>query len=789
MKYQHLMKILTYKYSLLFTCLLIASCKPETKDYTDKQVIVGLASVVTLSQDTTYVNLEDYVLELASIDSVAVTAPIQYKREGNNLILIGSLPQQIGSISLWVKNQAYEIPLQQAGSFKQTFTYAGIASEVRIKGEFNGWNANQTILNKTTENFSTTLSLKPGRYQYLFVVDGKEIRDPNNKDSVDNGMGGWNSVFQLPKPDPAKLPLLSTESFNETSITLQLLNPAKEVKVYWQNFEINEVNTSNQHITIQIPIAAKNIKRSFIRVWAANDEGISNDVLIPLENGKVLNQADQLTRSDKEAQVLYFMMVDRFNNGNSNNDEPLKDKSVHPKANYFGGDLEGITAKIKEGYFADLGINTLWLSPITQNPKGAYGKYPTPPTTFSAYHGYWPISLKQIDYRFGNETAFKELLTTAHENNINVILDYVAHHVHQEHPLYKEKPEWFTSLYLPDGSINTERWDDERLTTWFDVFLPTLDLRNPAVVGPMTDTAMYWLQNYALDGFRHDASKHIDLLFWRELTKKIKKHAIANNYQSIYQIGETYGSRELVSSYVNSGMLDGQFDFNVYDDAVATFARDEVSFSRLINSVQESLDYFGNHHVMGNVTGNQDRARFISYADGSVRFDEDAKLAGWTREINVKDSAAFSKLQALIAFMMTIPGVPVIYYGDEIGDPGGNDPDNRRMMRFNNLSAQEEKTRWLTQQLVKLRRTNLALLYGDWQVIQQDDQQLLIKRKYFNEEVWIAFNKSKTESRLTIDDLPTQATSLLGNEPIISEQSSILTLPPLSFEIITATNK
>lgn len=783
------MKILKYNYSLLLTCLLIASCKPETKDYTDKQVIFGLASVVTLSQDTTYVNMEDYVLESSIIDSIAIPASIQYKLEGNNLILIGSLPQLIGSISLWVKNQAYEIPLQQSGSFKQTFTYTGIASEVKIKGEFNGWNANQTILNKTPEKFSTTLPLKPGRYQYLFVVDGKEIRDPNNKDSVDNGMGGWNSVLQLPKPDPEKLPLLSTESFNETSITLKLLNPAEEIKVYWQNFEIDEVSKSNHHITLQIPTVAKSSKRSFIRVWAANNEGISNDVLIPLENGKVLNQAEQLTRNDKEAQVLYFMMVDRFNNGNSNNDEPLKDKSVHPKANYFGGDLEGITAKIKEGYFADLGINTLWLSPITQNPKEAYGKYPTPSTTFSAYHGYWPVSLKQIDYRFGNEAAFNELLSTAHNNNINVILDYVAHHIHQEHPLYKEKPEWFTSLYLPDGSINTERWDDERLTTWFDVFLPTLDLRKPEVVGPMTDTAMFWLQNYAIDGFRHDASKHIDLLFWRELTKKIKRHAITNNNQSIYQIGETYGSRELISSYVNSGMLDGQFDFNVYDDAVATFARDEVSFSRLVNSVQESLDYFGDHHLMGNVTGNQDRARFISYADGSIRFDEDAKLAGWTREINVKDSLAYNKLQSLIGFMMTIPGVPVIYYGDEIGDPGGNDPDNRRMMRFNNLSSQEEKTRLLTQQLVKLRRNNLALLYGDWQVIQQDDQQLLIKRKYFTEEVWIAFNKSKTTSSLKINNLPSQATSLRGNELIVNEQSATLTLPPLSFEIITATNK
>ncbi|MFM7486053.1 MAG: alpha-amylase family glycosyl hydrolase, partial [Cytophagales bacterium] len=355
------------------------------------------------------------------------------------------------------------------------------------------------------------------------------------------------------------------------------------------------------------------------------------------------------------------------------------------------------------------GINTLWLSPISHNPKGAFGKYPDPATTFSGYHGYWPVSLQTIDPRFGTQAEFQELLLEAHNKNINVILDYVAHHVHQEHPLVKLKPEWFTPLYLPDGKLNTERWDDQRLTTWFDTFMPTLDLRKPEVVNPMTDTALYWLKNFELDGFRHDASKHIDLLFWRTLTKKIKSQV----NRPIYQIGETYGSRELVGSYVSTGMLDGQFDFNVYDDAVNTFARDEVSFQRLVSSVRESISWFGDHHLMGNITGNQDRARFISYADGSIRFDEDAKRAGWKRKIEINDTVGYHKLQSLTALMMTIPGVPVIYYGDEIGDPGGNDPDNRRMMRFEKLNPREVATKQITGKLVQLQRNSLPLIYGD----------------------------------------------------------------------------
>ncbi|HAG48904.1 MAG TPA: alpha-amlyase, partial [Cryomorphaceae bacterium] len=87
-----------------------------------------------------------------------------------------------------------------------------------------------------------------------------------------------------------------------------------------------------------------------------------------------------------------------------------------------------------------------------------------------------------------------------HGRNMNVLLDYVANHVHLDHPVYKEHPDWATSLYLPDGSLNTERWDEHRLTTWFDTHLPTLDLRRPEVVEPMTDSALIWMTEFGIDG-------------------------------------------------------------------------------------------------------------------------------------------------------------------------------------------------------------------------------------------------------------------------------------------------
>jgi glycosidase len=432
------------------------------------------------------------------------------------------------------------------------------------------------------------------------------------------------------------------------------------------------------------------------------------------------------------------MMVDRFLDADPSNTKPVADPDILPKANYMGGDLAGVLQKINDGYFEQMGISTIWLSPITQNPEGAYGLWPEPKTKFSGYHGYWPISNTKVDYRFGDEQLMKQIITAAHDKGMNVILDYVANHVHEEHPLYKEHPEWATNLYLSDSTLNTERWDDHRLTTWFDTFMPTLDFSQPEVVEKMTDSALYWVTKYDLDGFRHDATKHVPEAYWRTLTKKIRN----NTDRPVFQIGETYGSYDLVRSYVSTGMLDAQFDFNMYDAAVSAFAKADNSYTNLAETLSKGLEYYGHHHLMGNISGNQDRARFISYASGDVRFDEDAKKAGWTRETQMSDSTAYDRLGMLQAFNMTIPGVPVIYYGDEYGSIGAGDPDNRKMMKFEGLTAREQQLRDLTMQLIKLRRNSMSLLYGTTQIVTDQNGMLVLRRAYFDEETYVYFNEN-----------------------------------------------
>jgi glycosidase len=440
---------------------------------------------------------------------------------------------------------------------------------------------------------------------------------------------------------------------------------------------------------------------------------------------------------------MYFMMIDRFYDGDSANNSIVNDSLILPKAQYYGGDIKGIIQKIKNGYFQKLGVNTIWISPITQNPLDAWGQFENPNTKFSGYHGYWPVTSTSTDQRLGSGQDVREMLSVAHKNGLKVLLDYVANHVHEQHNVYKNHPDWVTPLYLPDGTMNTEKWDEYRLTTWFDTFLPTLNLENQKIADFMIDSAIFWIDKYDFDGFRHDATKHIPLNFWRSLNKKVKLISQKKG-KYIYQIGETYGSHDLIKSYINSGMLDAQFDFNLYDNALPVFALKSEDMRRLGDALMSSIANYGYHHLMGNITGNQDKPRFISYADGTLDFETpwmEYKRIGWTQDIQVQDTLAYKKLALFHAFNMTIPGIPIIYYGDEYGLPGAGDPDNRRMMQFENLKDREESLRQETKGLITTRLSNMALLYGDLQIIENTVNTLSYKRKYFDNIVTVKLDK------------------------------------------------
>jgi glycosidase len=747
---------------LLFTAIIaLTACKNKTETVSPVADVVGLCSPIQLQPDSTVVVLTDYFLQPERLDSFHLPVELRWKYapdDASKLIIAGNTQRAYSIFTAWSGGQQFEIPLKQSTRVAYTYTFDAAGKEVskvQIRGSFNAWNKEANPMTQEGSVWSVKLMLQPGNYEYLLVLDGAEMLDPKNLEKAPNGQGGFNSVLRLfdDSPEPK---FVETISYTDTGFALYLEGydlDEQDLLVFWQNQLISPVGQKSDTIFYAVPSEAMGMERSFIRAYTGNATKFGNDILLPLHHRNVVTNPLELTRNDWEAASMYFLMIDRFKNGNADNDSTVQDSLIDPRANYYGGDIAGITQEIEAGYFDSLGTNTIWISPITQNPWDAWGLWNKggPTTKFSGYHGYCPISNVLPEKRFASQQELHLFLDDAHAHNKNVLLDYVASHVHENHPIYKEHKDWATPLYLPDGRMNTELWDEHRLTTWFDTFLPKLDLSRKEIADPMSDSALVWITQYDFDGYRHDATKHIDEVYWRILTKKTKERVALPNQKRVYQIGETYGSAELISSYISSGMLDAQFDFNLYDALVGTLVDKNGSFSYVAEVMNNSLKWYGHHHLMGNISGNQDRGRFISYASGDMRLGEDSKLAGWTRTIGKPKPEAYKRLALLHAFNFAVPGIPVIYYGDEIGLPGANDPDNRRMMKFEDWDADEAALFNTVQSLTKLRNSSMALMYGSTEVQVVNDDVIIIHRQYFNEHVWFIINKGAKEAMIPIE--------------------------------------
>ena len=184
---------------------------------------------------------------------------------------------------------------------------------------------------------------------------------------------------------------------------------------------------------------------------------------------------------------------------------------------------------------------------------------------------------------------------------------------------------------------------------------------------------------------------------------------------------------------------------------------------------------------MGNITGNHDIPRFISYASNSLSFEEDEKEAGWNRNLEIIDTIGYNKLKMLTAFISTIPGIPVIYYGDEIGMIGAGDPDNRRMMNFEKLSQNQMSIKSNLSKLLKLRKQRLSLIYGSFKCIHVCDNLYVYQRTYFDEKTIVFLNKSENIIEYDLYEYENKFKVHFGS----TIKDNKLLLKPYSHEILT----
>ncbi len=609
--------------------------------------------------------------------------------------------------------------------------------------------------------YEISVPLDPGRYEYKFFVDGKELIDPQNPVKVPNGLGDYNSILII-EPERTDKMYLHCLNYGAEDQTKRFnyyfegdyspLTKEANVVAFLDNQLINPslIKVDGHKISVLFPDDLIDGER-LLRVAVRAEGKFSNIQSTWIIDGKAIGNNSPQSWYDA---IIYSLMIDRFNNGDPSNDNPINHDSLFKPANYNGGDFQGIINKINEGYFNQLGINTVWISPIVDNTNKAYREYPPPHRYYTGYHGYWPVSLQGVEEHFGDMNLAKEFVNNSHQNDINVLIDFVANHIHEEHPFWKEHRDWFGVLELPDGRKNLRLWDEYRLTTWFEPYMPSFDfVGSKEALEIMTNNAVWWLKETGADGFRHDAVKHVPHEFWRLLTKKINENFEQTNLSKAYQIGESFGGYDLISSYVNNGQLNAQFNFNLYDTAIPVFLQKENSFELLDLQMQKTFQVYGVNHLMGNLVSSHDKIRYMAYTDGDLEInDGSASEVAWTNPPKVDNPSSFDKLKLHLAYILTIPGVPVIYYGDEIGMIGAHDPDNRRMMRFdNNLNEFEKQTFKDVSKLTHIRKDHPALRYGDFLTLQADKNIYAYVRSDMNERILVVLNKSENEQVINLN--------------------------------------
>ena len=456
--------------------------------------------------------------------------------------------------------------------------------------------------------------------------------------------------------------------------------------------------------------------------------------------------------------VIYLIMVDRFADGDQSNNAPADSVGEANDRNnprgFHGGDLRGIVNMLP--YLKDLGVTALWLTPWYDNWNGVNRcDKPWCPNTY--YHGYHAIDYYSVDDRFGDLVTLRELVQKAHSLGIKIIQDQVANHVGSQHPWVSDPPleNWFhgtlaqhqlnkfrnSALLSPHSNPLEFR---NVLDGWFNDDLPDMNQEEPEVARYEIQNALWWVGVTGIDGIRQDTIQYMPRFFIRDLS-----NALHRQYPKLWMVGEVFERDAAHTAYFIGGhtgrdnidtKLDSVFDFALWnasllvftDKAPVRFLRDQLKYDALYPDASK-LTVLANNH---------DTPRFLSLEGGN--------RAGAMMHI---------------AFILSVRGIPQLYYGEEIAMEGKDDPDNRRDFPYgfppkprNDLrlaatagrNLKEEQMLGWTRQWIRLRRENAAIRSGRLIDLFYDDNVYVFARQLKNETVIVAINRHHQESRVTV---------------------------------------
>lgn len=438
-------------------------------------------------------------------------------------------------------------------------------------------------------------------------------------------------------------------------------------------------------------------------------------------------------------QVIYLLLMDRFENGDLGNDQLAEEECVYPNPErmFHGGDFVGLQQRID--YLQELGVTAVWSTPVYEQVTDVVATRGCP------YHGYWPnLTIPytgQLEPRFGTEAEFSALLQDLEAHNIRYIMDMVVNHSGYGADLLTLRPNWFRP-----GSNECQRLESGQIAcglTLPDLLTPTIgpDLRRPCLdQGPeliycplfglpdliqedpevsqyLTDMAQLLIRKYLMHGIRVDTVRHIEVDYFTDTWIP----AVQEAKPDLFLVGEALYDHpevpaQILTPYLQAG-FDSMFNFPLRSALEETFARDG-SVSLVASKMREGIAEYGLDRalMMTNLLDNHDMSRFVSIIENHVGFAEQPGHAEAIRQ----------RYHLALALLFTLPGIPQLYYGNEITMMGEGDPLTRRDMpdwawsaegRVQNPTAgkflpQAEITFTYVQRLIQLRQQNPALFNG-----------------------------------------------------------------------------
>jgi glycosidase len=262
----------------------------------------------------------------------------------------------------------------------------------------------------------------------------------------------------------------------------------------------------------------------------------------------------------------------------------------------------------------------------------------------------------------------------------------------------------------------------------------------------------------------------------------------------LYSVGETFMDRTGIMSFVGPNMLDGQFDFPLYDTIIDVFAKQQQGMQELERSLSASETIYGKETLMSPLLGNHDKARFMAYADGDLPHPEetDEEEVGWKFPPKVDSALAYEKLKLGLTFVLSLDGVPMIYYGDEIGKSGAGDPDNRRMMRWGDeVTAEESSVREHFSKVAAVRHKHPALRYGSRRPLVAEGDRYAFVRAHLGDAVLAVWNRGGNPTEFSFAAGPemadgTYVDALSGQEIEVKEGQTSFKLEPMKSAMFVA---